>query len=119
MYGFCPTWVWSGLVWSGRRRSSGISHGPDFVGDPVAGADVFGRVRVVELRNDTTRPDKRQSLARPVPNSSTRTQSRPDRTRPDKVCGLVENLADPTDFVRDPGRRPKSGRARLVEFRRK
>ena len=56
-------------------------------------------VRVVEIRNDTTRPDQRQSLVRPVPNSITRT--RPDRTRPDqtKSADVSETRADPTDFV--------------------
>ena len=51
----------SGLVGSGRRQSPWV--------------------RVVEFRNDTTRPDQRQSLVGPVPNSTTRTRSGPDPTR--------------------------------------
>jgi len=78
---------------------------------------VSGSVRVVEFRNDTTRIDQRQSLARPVPNSTTNTRTGPDQT---KSADLSETRADRTDFVGDPGRRTgsptKSGRARLVEF---
>jgi len=60
----------------------------------------------VELRNDTTRPDQRQSgRVRDKVHYTDRTG--PDPTRQDKVRGLVG----------DPGRSPtKSGRARLVEF---
>jgi len=36
------------------------------VGDPSGPWVWFGRVRVVEFRNETTRPDQRQSLAGPI-----------------------------------------------------
>jgi len=44
-----------GLVWSGRRQGTWV--------------------RVVEFRNDTTRPDQRQILVGPVPNSTIRTRT--------------------------------------------
>jgi len=116
MYGFLSV----GLVRSGRRQSPSVrvvnsTRTADFVGDLVAGADMSGRVRAVEFRNDTTRSDQRQSLVGPVPNSTTRT--RPDPTRPDKVRGFVsETRADPTDYVGRPGSPTMSCRARLVEL---
>ena len=42
-----------------------------------------GPVHAVEFGNDATRPDQRQSLVRPVSNSTTRTRTRPDPTRPE------------------------------------
>ena len=99
-----------GLVWSGRRQSPwSIWHGPDLVGDQVAGADMSGRVgsgvvvRVVEFRNDTTRPDQRQSLVGTVPNSTTRTRTRPDPTRLDKIRGLVGDPSGPNGLCLRPG----------------
>jgi len=118
MYGLCP-WVWSGRVadkvrgsiwWNlirtrlcrrpGRRRGHVWS----------------GRVRVVEFTKDTTRPNQRQGLVGPVPNSTTRTRAGPDPTRPDKIRELVGNPRRPNRLCRRPGSPINSGRVRLVEF---
>jgi len=110
MYGLCP-WVWSGRVADKVRGSvySEIWHVPDFVGDLVAGADVWSCLvgcspaRAVKFRNDTTRPYRRQSLAGTVPNSTARTRTGLGRTRPDKI------RSDPTDFVAKVWSGPRSG----------
>jgi len=82
----------SGLVRSQTKSvgpCSGMRHRPGFVRDLVAGADMSGRV--VEFRNDTTRPDQRRSLVGPVPNSTTRTLIGPDPTRQcPRICRKPE-----------------------------
>ena len=54
-----------------------------------------GRIHVVEFRTDTTRPDQRESLVGPVPNSTT-------RTGPDKVRGPVGDPYRPNGLLTTP-----------------
>ena len=64
----------------------------------VAGADVSRRVLVVEVRDDTSGPDQRESPVERVPSSTTRTRTR----LATKSADLSETGADTTDFVADP-----------------
>jgi len=61
----------------GLRQVSGLC----LVVDLSAQSRHVRTLSAVEFRNDTTRPDQRQSLARPVPNSTTKTRTGPDPTR--------------------------------------
>jgi len=77
-----------GLQTKSVGPGSGICHGPDCRRPGRRRGHVWsGPVRVVEFTNDTTRPDQPQSLVGPVPNSTTRTRTRPDpATKEKKSC---------------------------------
>jgi len=82
-----------GLVWSG-----------------LVGSQMKSVGRVVQIRNDTTRPDKRQSLVGPVPSQVPLQGRGPDPTRPDRVRGLVGDARGPNGLCL------RQSLAGLVEF---
>jgi len=90
---------------SGRRLFRLISTCTDFVG----GSGLVGSVHVVEFGKDTVGPDQRQSVVGPAPNSTRRTQIRPDQTQSPRTCrradpGLRRSLVGPAWWNLDVAR---------------
>jgi len=75
-------------ILSGRRLVRSISTRTDFArGSGLVGSQTKSvGPCIVELRNDTTSPDQRQSLAQPSPARAKFHYTDTDRTRPDQTC---------------------------------